>query len=585
MCGICGGVLFSNQISLQSLMRNKIKSLDHRGPDANGVVEYENIFLGHTRLKVIDLSEKAAQPMFTKDNNLVLSYNGEIFNFQELKTRLKNKGYIFFSDSDTEVILNSYKEWGVECLNKFNGMFALAILDKRKKSIIIARDRFGIKPLYFVSNEKYFLFSSEIKSFINTPGFSCKLNQNKLAELFAFRTLLGEDTLIEGIHMLEPGSYINIDIGSGKKYQKKYWELTVEEEKLDYSSARENIRTLLKDSLELRKISDVPLGLLLSGGVDSSLLAALNNEINKDRLLTFSVGFSENEFDERPYCDFVSDKFNTDHKEYIYGSNEVAESFEKSIWHLEEPINHPHTPLLYLISSEIKKHVSVIISGEASDEIFAGYTRHLTTYNSSFESGDVDGQIFNSSRLIQDDSLKQIFKDRNVYSSINKRFEFVKNEIPENLTKLQKLQFHDLKTYLPSLLVRLDKMTMAASIESRVPFMDYRLVEKAFNLPDEYKIKNNIGKYILKDIAGEFFPKEFVNRKKVGFRTPFRDWFRKESFFKKIIQEESQVDEFLNNDYLNEMSQRFFAGDDSFECSDLVWSVVNLKVWSRLFLS
>lgn len=420
--------------------------------------------------------------------------------------------------------------------------------------------------------------------FLNLPGFVPKINEAVLGELFTYRCLSGEQTLMDGVYTLEPGFFVTVDMADPLKFDKKsYWCLERDIRDIVYEDAIQKTLELLKDSLRLRKISDVPHGLLLSGGLDSSILAAFDKELSKELLMTFSVGFEEDAFDESPYFTFVSEKYNTRHRSYVFNQSEIVDCYKKCIWHLEESINHPHTPLIYLISKEIKTYVTVLLTGEASDEIFAGYARYLDAHHAISNGAGADATILNSSSLMTPEVLERLLPSKRHRASIAARQDLIKNT--EGMSFLQRLQFYDLKTYLPSLLTRLDKMTMASSIEARVPFMDWRLVQFAFSLPDAYKINQNVTKAILKDIAKVYFPHEFVHRPKVGFRTPFRSWLRANGCFKDILlKEESPADGFLNQSYLSSVAKRFFDGDDSFECSDVVWSVMNLKIWCRLFL-
>ena len=588
MCGIIGFTNSIDQLASIQIIKKGIELIKHRGPDDNGYFYHPNVCLGHTRLKVIDLSSNAAQPMKSAEEKIVLVFNGEIFNYNDIrKELLKQKKINFRSDSDTEVILNAYIHWGVFCFDLFNGMFSIAIVDLNNNKLIIARDRFGIKPLYYTTINNQFVFASELKFFYTFQDFVSKLNETALFETLAYRSLAGEKTLLENVSLLSPATFAEIDLNvkSEIKMEKTcYWDLKQDTNfSMNYKDAKQHIIYLLNDSIRLRKISDVPVGLLLSGGIDSSLVAAFDRDKDSKKIQSFSVGFKEQSFDESKYFSYVANKYGISNKTYIFSLSDITDSFEKCIWHLEEPINHPHTPLFFLISNHIKKYVTVILSGEASDEIFAGYSRYTRTLNEQLSSEKNKLEtIVQSSILMRYNIINKLIKNRFTLDFEKSRKALIDNK--QSMSNLQQLQYYDLKTYLPSLLLRLDKMTMAFALEARIPFIDYRLVEFAFALPDSYKINGVNTKEILKNIALSYFPKSFVYRPKVGFRTPFRQWFRNDPYFKKIIMKDSPINDFINMKYVSATADKFFNGDDSFDCSDVVWSVLTLKVWSQLFL-
>lgn len=607
MCGIWGVVASTADDNVRAFLRHGRRLLSHRGPDGSGLHADAHsaagmpdvaagpaargcVGLGHTRLKIIDLSDEGRQPMTADDGRVVLTYNGEIFNHRDLRRELEALGEGFHSDCDTEVVLRAYLRWGADCFSRFNGMFALAIADYRRGVVVLARDRFGIKPLYLTRVDDALLFASEIKAFFGHPGFEARPNPAVLGELVRFRTLAGWRTPFAGVESLPPGTVRLVPIGKGAEAGREhcYWSLdrldpTQRTAGLDETTVESAVRDLLADSVRLRTVADVPVGMLLSGGVDSSLLAVLHRAGTEAPLRSFSVGFADADCDESAFARQAADRAGTEHSVHRFDTAAVAGAFAETVWHVEEPLNHPHTPLFLLLSRTIRNHVTVLLTGEASDEIFLGYSRHLRFLETVADDPDVFArQLVDSSGLMAPDISRRLLPDPACHASLAERHALVESRAAWPAER--RLQAYDIATYLPSLLARLDRTTMAAGLEARTPFMDFRLVELAFSLPRHCKISMGIGKRVIKDISRHYFDTDFVDRPKIGFRTPFRKWLRESEAFRSMMADPAPIDGWLDERFTGVMLNRFYSGDDAFACSDVAWTVLNLKVWSRMFM-
>ena len=502
------------------------KSLTHRGPDDEGYYNDECVSLAFNRLSIIYLNN-GNQPQ--KKNNIISIFNGEIYNFKEIKEELISIGYKFNTNSDSEIIPNAFLAWGIKCIEKFNGMFSIAIYDLDKKKIFIIRDRVGIKPLFFSKFNDYFLFSSEIKGIINFPGFQKELNLNALSSYLSFRYPMGdENTFFKNIEKVSPGSYLEIDIK--KKLIKKnfYWRLPAINSNTNFSEKYydEKLENLLEDSVKKQLISDVPLGVFLSGGLDSSILASIAAKNIPDKLKTYSVGFSEKKYDETSKARLISNFIGSEHQEVLVNKKDFFNNLESIIKIKDTPLSIPHEFPMYLLSKRMKQDITVVLSGEGADEFFGGYSR---VQNSAFDF--LKGKFFSKfsgkhffNKIFSIDE-KFDFKNKNyldyffhVYKwfSFNEKEKLFSNDIINKLDNdkikepwkqvvetYKDNNFHDQtllmfqKNHLQCLLDRLDIMTMANSIEARVPFLDHRLIEFINTVPFEYKIrwKSKINKF------------------------------------------------------------------------------------------
>ena len=554
MCGICGILGLEDR----NLIKRMCDVVSHRGPDDSGIFSDKNVVLGHRRLSIIDLVT-GHQPMSNEDGSIWLVFSGEIYNYLELREQLEKKGHRFATASDTEVIIHTYEDYGEDCVKKLRGDFSFAIWDSIKKKLILARDRMGVKPLFYTQIDSNFIFASEIKSILQYPKIVPRVNYQSLHYILTLRFIPGEDSMFEGIKKLLPGHVLIYE--KGKVEIHKYWDLTVNttpEKPEEYYKT--NIQRLFKQAVERRLMSDVPLGVLLSGGIDSSSIVAVMSELVDDPLKTFSMGFGEPN-DELNDAQLVADYFGTDHHALMLNPCDVPTVFPKMIWYADEPNINLFQG--YMISNLVSKHVKVVNSGNGGDELFAGYIRHKylnksVNFNSILLYGlrtkivsrllsqianillKIDSPKWYEYRrrlqflsslndnkklyLLIRNALTVEEEERKIYSpsmllqgfkSVNDYFEpfFTTND--EFLNQVLVAEF---KTKLvDDLLLGEDRMSMAHSVESRVPFLDTDLVEFAFTVPPHLKIKDNSSKYIFKKAMANTLPKEVINKRKCGF--------------------------------------------------------------------
>lgn len=544
MCGIVG----SNFLP-QEKVRQLNQLIIHRGPDHEGLYNEKNITLAHKRLSIIDLSEKGNQPMTDKTGNYILVYNGELFNFQSIKEELETSGHTFVSHSDTEVILHAYIQWGEECVSRFNGQFAFCVYDRAKQILFFARDRLGIKPLYYYCKEGKLIFGSELKLILES-GVEKELDDYAFSHYLLFNNAPSERSIIKNTAKLLPGHHMTFDLKKNEIREiKKYWQLDFSQEKMSGPELEERIYNLLDESVKRRLIADVPVGAFLSGGVDSSIIVYFMRKYVED-LKTFSIRFDYNDFNESAYAKVVSDLFKTDHHEIEFNAKDVQKYIPKLIYSYDEPFGDESMIPTFLVSEVARQHVTVALSGTGGDELFAGYHRHyeyrmlkklqkipgntLLAALYSLVSKDKAGKLrvllreknraylylklF--SHLFRGDNEAQINTDA-VFGDLEKLFSY-----PDDLTNV--LHF-DQKEYLPNdLLVKEDRATMAVSLEGRVPFLDHTLVEFMNRVEGRWKLKGNTGKYILKKIFEKHLPHDILYRKKKGFGVPLCHYFRKE---------------------------------------------------------
>lgn len=581
MCGIAGFIDKKNILSIKekiSLAERMQEIMYHRGKDGKGTEIWENVVIVHTRLSIIDLSEKADQPLSSTNKNETIVFNGEIYNHADLRKKL-SKEFIFKSKSDTESIIYSYKKWGEKFLNKMEGMWAFALLDKNKKEMTLSVDPFGIKPLYYINTPDWFAFASELKSLLLLPDLKPPINYDYLPEYLIYRSIAGENTLIKGVYKLNPAEKIIFNIEKGTIKKNYYWKLKKKRIKNDSANAYETKTTkLLRKSVQKHLVSDVPVGIQLSGGVDSSLICALAS--GKDRPLhSFSIGLKDKKWNEFLYSDVVAKKLKTKHHKIIFTEREFVRLLPKLTYHMDEPINHPNSIPMFILSRKARRFVKVLLSGEGADEIFGGYKRYEKILDKNLK---LDSVIKLSS--FGDEKILKQITNLDFTKVDQKRYELVGNAKKSTFEKISLL---DLKTYLTPLLLRQDKMGMAANIENRVPFLYRPLVEFAFSLPDSLKIDVQEGKTItkplLKSIASKFLPKEVVFRTKVGFGLPISKWLRKKNGLGKYLEllKEKKRD-YLNYPILNKIIEKHLSKKEDF--GEELWILINLELWTRIFL-
>lgn len=623
MCGI-NGIAFSSREERQIDERVLTKMRDvihHRGPDGFGSFIEEKIGLGHRRLSIVDVSH-GAQPMFNEDESLVIVYNGEVYNHADYRAGLESVGHIYKTHCDTETILHLYEEMGAKCVEKLRGMFAFAIWNRREKTLFIARDRFGVKPLYYVHDEKGNLFfGSEIKTLLEASAIKPKLNYNALPDQLANHGTSYDETLFEGVKRLLPGHSMFWRDGDLKI--EKFWDLEFTPKHSELISDEQYVAEwldLFRKSVKLRLMADVPLGMFLSGGIDSSAICAMMAEMVDEPIKTFSVGFKEREANEFEYARIVSKAFNTEHHEITITPEQFFAELPKLVWHEDEPLGFIASVPLYFVSKLAQEHVKVVLTGEGSDEILAGYGRYakalqLLEYGEKYENftpsfvrqfvksgvsaiggklsrtflsrnSDVENLFFDNfavfskamqTKLFSEETKARIF-EKNPYIYQNN---WVESCDAENV--LDKLLYADTKTYLHELLMKQDQMSMAASIESRVPFLDHELVGFTAKMPIEMKLRGKTTKWILREAMQGILPESILTRSKMGFPVPVGNWFRNE--FRHIVDEYVLSERVLNRgifnaDFVRELVSKHNAGENH---DERLWFLVNFEIWQRQF--
>ncbi len=584
--------------------------LQHRGPDSSGKFEDEGISLGHRRLAIIDLSEKGHQPMSNKDGTVWVTFNGEIYNFRRLRAHLEQKGYRFESDSDTEVIVHAYEEFGDACVNRLDGQFAFAIWDSQKKRLFCARDRLGIRPFYYAIVDGRMIFASEIKAILEHEYFSDpRVDHIALDRYFTYRYTPGEDTVFFGIRKLRPAN--TLIYRDGKIVVRPYWTFSYAPNK---NSTGENARTLLEhleQSVRDRMVSDVPLGAYLSGGLDSSAIVALMAKESADPIKTFSVSFPYEREDEGRYARLVAEAYGTDHHE-LEVRRDAFDVLPNVVWHLDEPLADASCIPTYLMSELTKKHVTVILSGEGSDELFAGYDKYKyarillkVRHGPAFLT-----QIMPGKRSIMTDRIKSIVQhaDSNedayermvaVFSEDEKKEAYTpyllesigdanharpwKKDIPSSPNLLSMMLATDMKTWLPDdLLLKGDKMVLAHAVEGRNPFLDYHLVEFAATIPSSQKLRLWTDKYIYRKAISPILPQEIVKRKKHGFMVPIDAWLQKD--LKDAAQQVLTTPEVLH--YLKRPAVDKALSNHTKHAyyRRQLWTMLNFALWHRIFI-
>jgi len=625
MCGICGFYGLNDK----ELLKRMSHIMTYRGPDDNGFFIDNNIGIANQRLSIIDL-KTGHQPIHNEDESIWITFNGEIYNFKELRAVLEKKGHRFYSNSDTEVIVHAYEEYGNSCVNHFNGMFAFAIWDSNKKQLFLARDRLGIKPLYYIFFDEKFLFASEIKSLLQYEVTSREINYNSLNNFFTFRYVPGEKTILKGINRLLPG---HILIYKNKQIKiSKYWDLDFcpTNEKIDYYV--NNLRSLIKDSVKKRLIADVPLGIFLSGGIDSTAILSYANEFSDKQVKTFNLSFCDWPDNELKHAKLASNFFNTDNDEIIV-KPDIIKKLPEVIWHMDEPVADPTAILNYVLAEKASKSVKVILTGEGADEIFAGYEQYkimnlAKTYNKIVPKF-VQKSLIQGLKILPKETF--FMKLSNYLSSINNTPKsyvellsiFDKSEkeflYSEDLTRkigsldsdlksvscyfknsydmLNKMLLSDIKTWLPNnMLIKLDMMSMAHSIEARVPFLDHRIVEFSSKIPTKLKLKGLNEKFVLKKSMTKKIPKEILIRKKQRFFVPLDFWFKnnlsyitdnlcleseflRKNFNKKFIlklldyQKNSSHKTILKH---NQLLRLYYPRQ--------IWSLLTIAMWHKIYI-
>ena len=619
MCGIFGikFVATNKSVNLE-LVVAATDLMAHRGPDDAGYWVQGSLGLGHRRLSIIDLSPLGHQPMFNEDGAVALVYNGEIYNYQELFQPLRDQGHCFKSKSDTEVIIHAYEEFGFDCLQKFNGMFAFGLWDEGRQLLWVARDRLGIKPLYYYWDGSVFIFASEIKPILQTGFVKPELNENVLDSYFSLGYVPSPETMFKNIYKVRPGHYLCLR--GAELSETKYWDFAdVPQRKAPVSELRDQLLALLQDSIRIRLRSDVPLGVFLSGGLDSSAVVSLMHEMVTAPINTFTVGYpGAEDFTEEPFAELVAKSFGTSHHVFNLAPDDFFGSLEQLVGFAEEPIVEPAAIALFHISKLARQQATVLLSGEGSDEIFAGYyLYHFMDRIQSIQSflplallklgrtaAGVTGKLkhakyadwlslplqerYQGTSSYLTDSIKRRLYRPEFHAGkgdyLERTFAGYFDNVKGKSDPLSKMLYVDTKTWLvDDLLVKADKMTMGASIELRVPFLDYRLVEFAASLPSGVKLDSGNGKAILKSIMKGRVPDEIISRKKMGFPVPVGNWFGAD-LFEKV---KSYLSSSFVLDYIDKASMESLLNDHFNKVEDnskLIMSLLVIGKWHDMYL-
>ncbi|MBC7694117.1 MAG: asparagine synthase (glutamine-hydrolyzing) [Burkholderiales bacterium] len=628
MCGISGFIDFS-ETSTKEVLQKMTDALIHRGPDGSGYEFFKHsgysVGLGHRRLAIIDLSETGKQPMQFGD--LWITFNGEIYNFREIKAELEKSGHQFIGHSDTEVILHAFCEWGIKCVDRFIGMFSFVIYDQVKEEVICVRDRAGVKPFFYYWNQNLFLFASELKSFNYHPDFKKEINSDAVGAFMQFGNIPAPHCIFNHCYKLKPGHYISFNLKTKELKEIKYWDVydAYNKPKLDISFAEAKTETekIMKSAFDYRMVSDVPVGVFLSGGYDSSLLTALLQKDKSEKLKTFTIGVPDIGLNEAEYAKDVAKHLGTEHYEFTCSQKEAIELIDDIPHYYDEPFADSSAIPTTLVSKMAKKQVTVALSADGGDEIFAGYNRydylmrfgkklnkipgfarHLAVgvmnwipaekipvmknkynFHNRYEKlkgllNDPSSQnlMLNLSRQYDDEQLKDVlafkFKKLNTsYLSQDLKKEFY--------SPLSYMMAVDYQTYLvDDILQKVDRATMTASLEGREPFLDHRIIEWAAQLPDDFKYYKGCKKYILKEITHQYIPKKLMDRPKQGFAIPIENWLAhdlKEKVLYYLNDDKIKEQGIFKVDFIQKLKRDFYSGKK--ELAQKLWYVLMFQMW------
>ena len=641
MCGITGIFDLNKKFVDQTVLEKMTDTLSLRGPDDRGVYVDQNLGLGHTRLSILDLSSAGRQPMSNLQKDVWVVFNGEIYNFKEIKKELEQKGYKFKSNSDTEVLISSYQEWGIGAVEKFRGMFAFALWDKKIKKLFLVRDRAGVKPLYYFFKNNILLFGSELKSFHKNPRFQKELNFSALAEFLQFGYILAPATIFQNTFKVMPGHYLEISEGSEIK-EIKYWDiadfylkepLTNSEEEIE-----EELKNVLEESFQYRMVSDVPVGVFLSGGIDSSLVAALLCKNSKQQLKTFTIGFHESEFNEAPYARKIAEYLKTDHSELYCSAKDALEIIPKFPEIYDEPFGDSSGIPTYLLSKFARQKVKVALSADAGDELFCGYSKYealnnyyklvqkvpgfvlnpaigcLSLFSTEFIAAtykvlspalpkytNVSGKIHKLKNMLRykNKDLRGIFENSCSYWTKNqlkklitlsfKNLEngFYEFDRLEKIPLISQMQAIDYKTYLTDdIFAKTDRATMFAGLEAREPLADHKLSEFAARIPLNLKHQNGQSKYILRKILYKLLPKELLERPKQGFEIPVDSWLKNElkgMLYEYLSENTLKSQGIFDYKYINKNLNYYLNGkpDSAYK----FWFLLVFQMWRKKWMS
>ena len=628
MCGITGFIDFNKQTEVATLQK-MTDSLEHRGPDGRGEIIINDplaqIGFGHRRLSIIDLSDYAKQPMSYE--HLTICFNGEIYNYQEIKEELLNLGHFFNSDSDTEVILHAFYEWGTDCIERFIGMFAIAIYDERNEKMTFIRDRAGVKPLFIYKKQNLILFASELKAFHEHPRFEKHIDHNAVAAFLQYGNVPTPHCIFEDCFKVKPGEYIHYSLKSREMDRVQYWNVydayNQPKSELSYEEAKSETESILTSAFNYRMVADVPVGVFLSGGYDSVSVTSILQKDRTEKLKTFTIGVPDIGLNEAPYAKDIAKHLGTDHTEIMCTQDEALDLIKDLPFHFDEPYADSSAIPTTLVSKMARKDVTVALSADAGDEIFAGYNRYDYLYRYGKKLNNIPGFARRSASSLMDiipsnalpilknkynfhnryEKLKQVLKDpsdQNIMLSLSQQFTdrqvqklmdkfispletaFTSTELlDEYRSPLSYMMAVDYQTYLlDDILQKVDRSTMAASLEGREPFLDHRIIEFAATLPDEFKYHNGVKKRILKDIVHQYVPQELLDRPKMGFAIPIADWMNND--LRPLVEEyisETRIrkQQILNWDEINRIKNAFYSGKKEYDMK--IWYILMFQMW------
>jgi len=616
VCGIAGIVRWDHAPVFEHEIRSMCGAMAHRGPDDEGIYLGDGVALGMRRLSIIDV-DNGRQPVSNEDGSVWIVFNGEIYNYQELRRDLERSGHTFRTASDTETIVHLYEELGPRCVDRLRGMFAFAIWDMPRRQLLLARDRLGIKPLYFAERDGELLFSSELKPILQLPGVTPSVSWEAASHLFTFLATPPSQSIVEGVRKLEPARIATASEGRPLKIE-RYWNVEfVPDLESTEDELVEKLRALLVESVILHEISDVPIGAFLSGGIDSSTIVATMARLATGRVKTFSIGFAEAGYDEVEYARQVAHAFGTDHHELILRPD-VVNVVEDLTWYLDEPFGDTSAIPTYMVSKLASEHVKVVLSGDGGDELFGGYDKYVVEQNErrfdrvpagirrlAGAAGDampdgmrgrrflqhvaLDGprRYLDASTMFRPGQLRALLRD-DVFDEVSRHDPLAASLAalePKGGDWLSAIQYNDLEHYLPlDILTKVDRMTMAHSIEARPPLLDHKLVEFAATVPAHMRLRNGTTKYIFKRAMRGILPDAIIDRPKQGFAVPLAKWFRGElSGFTRdlLLSATCRHRGFFKSSYIEQLLRQHDQGRD---LSLQLWTVLSFELWCRRFL-
>jgi asparagine synthase (glutamine-hydrolysing) len=615
MCGIAGIIRWDGARVAEGELRAMCRAMAHRGPDEEGVYLADGVGLGMRRLSIIDL-DNGQQPVSNEDGTVWVVFNGEIYNYRQLRRDLEQRGHTFRTSSDTETIVHLYEDFGPKCLDHLRGMFALAIWDTRRRQVLLARDRLGIKPLYYAERDGELVFASELKPILQLRHIDRGLNWEAVGHLFTFLATSPSQSIVDGVRKLEPARLAIASRGS-RLHVERYWDVTFEpDERATETELVEHLRDLLVESVTLHQVSDVPVGAFLSGGIDSSAVVATMSRVNAEPVKTFSVGFREAGFDELSHARRIAALHGTDHYDLVL-EPDVVPLVEDLAWYLDEPFGDTSAIATYMVSKLAAEHVKVVLTGDGGDEIFGGYDKYVVesrerAYDrvpvSIRRAAGVVGEVMpegmrgrrflrhialdgprrylDAQTLFHTDEMRKLFcRDACAQMADFDPWAASLSHLDGGRDWMSAVQYGDLQTYLPlDVLTKVDRMTMAHSIEARPPLLDHRLVEFAARIPTHLRLHDGTTKYLLKQAMRGILPDDIIDRPKQGFAVPLARWFRGPlaGFARDVLLSDTcRHRGFLNTEYIERLLQLHQGGRDL----DLqLWTILSFELWCRRFL-